>query len=164
MGEPGTATACAAAASSQEALGYENRGREAKRRETAAMEEKALWWYTSANGKGERQYREPWKGIKRPATRRENRTSAWRRLPIVYARSESPGISRILAAFVPHRDDFIANPVFLPFSIFTENSLSKISLCVYSIRQRSNIYSQRNICFLLLLFSATSRHTHIRFW
>lgn len=34
MGEPGTATACAAA-SSQEALGYENRGREAKRRETA---------------------------------------------------------------------------------------------------------------------------------
>lgn len=55
MGEPGTAAACAAA-SPQEALGYESRGREAKRRETAAMEEKALWWYTCANGKGERQY------------------------------------------------------------------------------------------------------------
>lgn len=56
MGEPGTAAVCMAA-SPQEALGYESHGREAKRREMAAMEEKALWWYTSANGKEERQYR-----------------------------------------------------------------------------------------------------------
>jgi len=55
--------------STQEALGYESRGREAKRRETTAMEEKALWWYTSPNGKGERQYRGLWRGIKRPAIR-----------------------------------------------------------------------------------------------
>jgi len=34
-----------------------------------AMEEKALWWYTSPNGKGERQYRGLWREIKRPAIR-----------------------------------------------------------------------------------------------
>lgn len=56
MGEPRTAAVCVVA-SPQEALGYESRGRDAKRREMAAMEEKALWWYTSANGKKERQYR-----------------------------------------------------------------------------------------------------------
>jgi len=117
------------------------------------MEEKALWWYTSPNGKGERQYRGLWRGIKRPAIRERRNKTAWRRLPIVYARSESPGISRILAAFVPHRHDFIANPGFLPFSIFTGNSLLKISLRVYSIHLRiSNIYSHQNILFFLFFF------------
>jgi len=62
MGEPGTAAVCVVA-SPQEALRYESRGREAKRREMAAMEEKALW-YTFANGKKERQYRGTLKGNK----------------------------------------------------------------------------------------------------
>ena len=155
MRESGTATTCAAA-SSREVLGYESHGREAKRRETSGDgRENVLVVYIPANGKGDR---ELWRRIKRPATRKENRT-AWRRLPIVYARSESSGI---LAAFVPHRDDFIANPGFLPFSIFTGNSLLKISLRAYSIRLQSNIYSYQNIRFLLfLLFPATQRHIHL---
>lgn len=143
MGEPGTATACAAA-SPQEALGYENRGREAKRtRNGGDGRESVVVVYTSANRKGERQYQRLWRGIKRASyTRKENRT-AWRRLPIVYARSESPGITRILAAFVPHRHDFIANLGFLPFSdLYREFITEGIAACIRFVCGRISIRTE----------------------
>lgn len=54
-------------------------------------------------------------------------------------------------AFVSHRDDFIANPGFMPFSIFTENSLLKASLRVLDSSAFEYLFVLKYVIFVIII-------------